>query len=55
MVEQCLTELAKELKSFDFLFHDAGHSYDDYVNDFALAEPMLAPGAICLIRRYPLG
>ena len=47
--KETLSQLAKESQSFDFLFHDAGHSYDDYVNDFALAEPMLVSGAICLI------
>ena len=47
--QSTLTLLAKQSRSFDFLFHDAGHSYDDYVNDFLMAEPMLVPGAICLI------
>ena len=58
--KQCLEELSREGKSFDFLFHDAAHSYDDYINDFALAEPMLKTGAVCLIddirwddSRYP--
>lgn len=47
--QSTLTLLTKQSRSFDFLFHDAGHSYDDYVNDFQLAEPMMVPGAICLI------
>jgi predicted O-methyltransferase YrrM len=47
--KECLSQLARESRSFDLLFHDAGHSYDDYVDDFALAEPMMAPGAICVI------
>jgi predicted O-methyltransferase YrrM len=34
---------------FDFLFHDAGHSLDAYVSDFNSAEPMLTPGAVCVI------
>jgi predicted O-methyltransferase YrrM len=47
--QQSLSQLAAESKTFDFMFHDAGHSYEDYVKDFALAEKMLCPGAICLI------
>jgi len=35
--------------SFDFLFHDADHSFDAYVSDFEAAEPMLMPGAALLI------
>ena len=46
---QSLKELSAERRSFDFLLHDAAHSYDDYVNDFALAEPMLRAGTVCLI------
>jgi predicted O-methyltransferase YrrM len=34
---------------FDFLFHDAHHSFEAYVSDFSAAEPMLASGAVCLI------
>jgi len=47
--QESLSKLATESNSFDFMFHDAGHSYDDYVKDFALAEKILRPGAICLI------
>ena len=47
--QSTLTLLAKQSRRFDFLFHDAGHSYDDYVNDFQLAQQMMVPGAICLI------
>src|SRR5262249_8118252 len=35
--------------TFDFLFHDAVHSFDAYVSDFNAAEPMLASGAVCVI------
>ena len=34
---------------FDFVFHDAGHTYDDYVNDFAAIEPLMAPGSVLLL------
>jgi len=47
--QESLAKLAGDAKSFDLMFHDAGHSYDDYVKDFGLAEKVLAPGAICLI------
>jgi len=46
---QCLKDLHADSRKFDFMFHDAAHSYDDYVSDFALAEPMLGPGAVSLI------
>ena len=46
---QCLKDLHADSRKFDFMFHDAAHSYDDYVSDFALAEPMLGPGAVGLI------
>lgn len=47
--KQCLAELRGPSPQFDFMFHDAAHSYDDYVSDFTLAEPMLKAGAVCLI------
>lgn len=47
--KDALAGLAKESQSFDLMFHDAAHTYDDYVNDFRLAEPMLQPGAICVV------
>ena len=43
-----LPDLAKSLSAADFLFHDAAHSGEAYVEDFAAAEPMLGPGAVVL-------
>lgn len=47
--EEVVPELARTLTGVDFLFHDAGHSREDYVNDFAAALPCLAPGAVVLL------
>jgi predicted O-methyltransferase YrrM len=46
--EQALAELAQQLDRVDFMFHDAGHLGEDYVNDFRQACDMLAPGAVVL-------
>ena len=43
-----LPESAQSLQAVDFLFHDAGHLADDYVNDFRQACDILAPGAVVL-------
>jgi predicted O-methyltransferase YrrM len=43
-----LPELAKSLSGVDFMFHDAGHSREDYVRDFGHAVEMLAPGAVAV-------
>ena len=45
----CLADLKRSSATFDFLFHDADHSYEAYVGDFEAAEPLLAPDAICVI------
>jgi predicted O-methyltransferase YrrM len=44
-----LPELVKSIGPIDFMFHDAGHSHDDYVNDFNLVCGNLTPGAVVLI------
>jgi len=44
-----LPRLVASLPPFDFLFHDAGHSRDDYVRDFDAVSGGLAPGALVLI------
>lgn len=36
-------------RSFDMVFHDAAHSGDDYVNDFALIEPLMPPGSVFVL------
>jgi predicted O-methyltransferase YrrM len=43
-----LPELVKSLGKIDFLFHDAGHSREDYINDFSKVVDYLAPGAVVL-------
>lgn len=46
---EALPKLVKSLEGVDFLFHDAGHSKEDYVRDFNAALPILKPGAVVLI------
>jgi predicted O-methyltransferase YrrM len=46
--EKVLPGLVKTLGSIDFLFHDAGHTREDYIRDFALVSETLAPGAVVL-------
>jgi predicted O-methyltransferase YrrM len=48
MTQDKLADLVGSLKNIDFMFHDAGHSYKDYVEDFSTAEPYLSPGAVLL-------
>jgi predicted O-methyltransferase YrrM len=43
-----LPRLAGNVTPVDFMFHDAGHSRKDYVNDFLAALPSLAAGAVVL-------
>jgi predicted O-methyltransferase YrrM len=43
-----LPELAKSLGSIDFMFHDCGHSREDYIRDFSLVCDALAPGAVVM-------
>lgn len=47
-IEQVLPGLVKSLGSIDFMFHDAGHSREDYVRDFTLVSEALAPGSVVL-------
>lgn len=44
-----LPRVVQARKQFEFMFHDAGHSYKDYVDDFAAIEPLLVPGAMVAI------
>lgn len=44
-----LPTVVQTLKDVDFVFHDAGHSRDDYVGDFAAILPSLKSGAVVLI------
>ncbi|HEV2867551.1 MAG TPA: class I SAM-dependent methyltransferase [Allosphingosinicella sp.] len=51
---ECLTEdknlalprLVHEGRRFDFVFHDGGHSGDNYVDEFRLISKALEPGSI---------
>jgi predicted O-methyltransferase YrrM len=45
---EILSEVSGVVPTFDLLFHDAEHSRDAYVADFAACEPMLAPGAVVI-------
>lgn len=47
--QEVLPELARSSVPIDFIFHDAGHSRDDYVNDFGAIIGALAPGSVVLI------
>lgn len=47
--QKLLPEIAARGAAIDFMFHDAGHSYDDYVKDFGAIVAALAPGAVVLI------
>jgi predicted O-methyltransferase YrrM len=47
--QQALVKMATYLEPLDFLFHDAGHSREDYIRDFRTLLPVLAPGAVVLI------
>jgi predicted O-methyltransferase YrrM len=44
-----LPELARSISPIHFMFHDAGHSMDDYIRDFSLIVDSLAPGAVLLL------
>lgn len=47
--QEALPRLVKSLGPVDFVFHDAGHSRDDYVRDFQAVLPILRQGAVILI------
>jgi predicted O-methyltransferase YrrM len=48
MTGKLLPELVQSIGPVDFMFHDAGHSHDDYVNDFNLVSGNFSPGAVVL-------
>jgi predicted O-methyltransferase YrrM len=43
-----LPDLARSIGPIDFMFHDAGHSYKDYLEDFDQISQALIPGAVVL-------
>jgi predicted O-methyltransferase YrrM len=48
-IQETLPRIVESLGRVDFLFHDAGHSKEDYIRDFYTVLPVLAPGAVVLI------
>jgi predicted O-methyltransferase YrrM len=46
---EILPRLVSDGHSFDFVFHDGGHTGDAYVRDYELILPMLAAGALVVI------
>jgi predicted O-methyltransferase YrrM len=47
--QDVLEEVVRSLTDIDFMFHDAGHSKEDYLRDFATVLPHLKQGAVVLI------
>lgn len=43
-----LPDLVSSIGSIDFMFHDAEHSRESYINDFTVVEPYLNPGAVVI-------
>jgi predicted O-methyltransferase YrrM len=43
-----LPAIVKSLGTIDFMFHDCGHSRDQYIHDFNHVSEILAPGAVVL-------
>jgi predicted O-methyltransferase YrrM len=46
---ECLSKLNAMGAEFDFVFHDAGHSYGHYVSDFEAMVKMLKPGTVLIM------
>lgn len=49
MTTDVLPQVVAGSGPIDLVFHDAGHSYDAYVNDFRAMLSGLAPGAVLLV------
>jgi predicted O-methyltransferase YrrM len=49
MTHEVLPELVRSLGRIDFLFHDAGHSREEYVRDFNAVIGILPAGGVVLI------
>jgi predicted O-methyltransferase YrrM len=47
--EAVLPEVKAPVGGIDFVFHDAGHSREDFVRDFDQVRPLLSTGALVLI------
>ena len=46
--EEILASVIESMGGVDFVFHDAGHSREDYTRDFGVMIQRLAPGAVVL-------
>jgi predicted O-methyltransferase YrrM len=46
---EALASLAQTAAPIELVFHDAGHTYDDYIHDFAAFEPHMGPGSILIL------
>lgn len=49
LTTEAVDAVRERLGAVDLLFHDAGHSRADYVQDVAAYAPLLAPGALLLM------
>jgi predicted O-methyltransferase YrrM len=49
LTQQVLPELARSLGRIDFVFHDAGHSREEYLRDFNAVVDVLPAGGVVLI------
>ena len=48
LIQTELPKILKTKKHIDFVFHDAGHSRESYINDFNMMEPHLSSGAVII-------
>jgi predicted O-methyltransferase YrrM len=48
-VARSLATMLQDAPRIDFVFHDAGHTYEDYTHDFQILEPHLATGSILML------
>jgi predicted O-methyltransferase YrrM len=49
LTQNVLPELMRTLRPIDLMFHDAGHSREDYVKDFGATVDSLSPGSVVII------
>jgi predicted O-methyltransferase YrrM len=48
-VQEALPGILATREQIDFVFHDAGHAREDYINDFNMMEPHLSSGAVIVL------
>jgi predicted O-methyltransferase YrrM len=49
LIQKELPKILKSKNHIDFVFHDAGHSRESYINDFNMMEPHLSSGAVIIL------